>query len=151
MPAVLVLKCLLNFQKCTIRELDETDWEECKLDIHHVFPQDWCKNHEIGPKQFNSILNKTPISYKANRMIGGKSPSGYLQQLQKHKNVQLDDAEMDAILATHHINPAFLRTDDYHGYIEARRQLLIAEISKVMGKDVIDTGEMVADDEVDDD
>lgn len=139
------------FWKSTIRELDESDWEECKLDIHHIFPQAWCKSHDIGPKLFNSILNKTPISYKANRMIGGKAPSEYLVQLQKHKNVKLDDAGMDAILATHHIDASFLRTDDYFGFIEARRQLLITEISNVMGKDVIDTGEIVADDDSDDD
>jgi len=139
------------FWKSTIRELDESDWEECKLDIHHIFPQAWCKTHDIGPKQFNSILNKTPISYKANRMIGGKAPSDYLVQLQKHKNVKLDDAGMDMILATHHIDASFLRADDYFGFIEARRQLLINEISNVMGKDVVDTGELVADDDSDDD
>ena len=139
------------FWKSTIRELDESDWEECKLDIHHIFPQAWCKSHDIGPKLFNSILNKTPISYKANRMIGGKAPSDYLVQLQKHKNVKLDDAGMDTILSTHHIDATFLRADDYFGFIEARRQLLINEISNVMGKDVVDTGELVADDESDDD
>jgi hypothetical protein len=139
------------FWKSTIRELDESDWEECKLDIHHIFPQAWCKSHDIGPKLFNSILNKTPISYKANRMIGGKAPSDYLVQLQKHKNVKLDDAGMDTILSTHHIDATFLRADDYFGFIEARRQLLINEISNVMGKDVVDTGELVADDDSDDD
>ncbi len=83
------------FWKNTIREFDETDWEECKLDIHHVFPQDWCAKNGIEPKQFNSILNKTPVSYKANRMIGGKAPSEYLRQLQTNKSVLLDDAGMD--------------------------------------------------------
>ena len=47
------------------------------------------------PKRYNSVLNKTPISYKANRMIGGKSPSEYLMQIQTHKSVQLDDTGMD--------------------------------------------------------
>ncbi len=135
------------FWKSTIRELDETDWEECKLDIHHVFPQDWCIKNGVEAKRFNSILNKTPISYKSNRMIGGKAPSEYLQQLQNHKSVELDNAGMDAILKTHHIDPTFLRKDDYPGFIEARRELLIAEISKVMGKPIVDTGEAVADDE----
>jgi hypothetical protein len=27
------------FWKSTIRDLDETDWEECKLDIHRIFPK----------------------------------------------------------------------------------------------------------------
>jgi hypothetical protein len=137
------------FWKSTIRDLDETDWEECKLDIHHIFPQDWCIKNGIEPKRFNSILNKTPISYKANRMIGGKAPSDYLEQLQGHKTVALADDGMDAILRTHYMDPAPLRSDDYSGFIEARRKLLIAEIAKVMGKPVVDTGEAIADDESD--
>ena len=84
-------------------------------------------------------------------MIGGKAPSYYLAQLQKHKHVKLYDAGMDTILSTHHIDATFLRADDYFGFIEARRQLLINEISNVMGKDVVDTGELVADDDSDDD
>lgn len=139
------------FWKSTIRDLEETDWEECKLDIHHLFPQDWCAKNGIEPKQYNSILNKTPISYKANRMIGGKAPSEYLKQLQEHKSVVLDAAGMDAILRTHHVDPALLRADDYSAFIESRRKLMIAEISKAMGKPVAETGEAVAEDEDSDD
>lgn len=137
------------FWKSTIRELDETDWEECKLDIHHVFPQDWCAQNNIEPKRFNSILNKTPISYKANRMVGGKAPADYLKQLQTHKSVMLDDAGMDGILRSHFVDPGFLRNNDYSGYIESRRQLMLSEISKAMGKAVVETGEAVADDDDD--
>lgn len=138
------------FWKSTIRELDETDWEECKLDIHHVFPQDWCRKNGIPPKRFNSILNKTPISYKANRMVGGKAPSEYLTQLQKHKTVQLDDDGMNAILATHYIDPASLRANDYDGFVESRRGLLLTELSKVMGKALVESGEPVEDDDPED-
>jgi hypothetical protein len=135
------------FWKSTIRELDETDWEECKLDIHHVFPRDWCRKQGIRPKRFNSILNKTPISYKANRMIGGKAPSDYLQQIQNHKSVQLNAGAMDTLLRTHHIDPPYLRSDDYEGFIESRRRLLIDEIASAMGKPVVETGETIPDDE----
>lgn len=86
------------FWKVAIRDLDETDWEERKLDIHHIFPKSWCDKQGIPASRYNSILNKTPISFKANRMIGGKAPSEYLVQLQKHDSVQLDDAGMNAIL-----------------------------------------------------
>lgn len=137
------------FWKSTIRELDETDWEECKLDIHHVFPKLWCGDNGIVPKRFNSILNKTPISYKANRMIGGKAPSEYLSQLQNHKQVQLHDEAMDEILASHFIVAEHLRANNYDQFIESRRRLLITEISKAMGKAVFSTGELIPDDEID--
>jgi hypothetical protein len=139
------------FWKTTIRDLDETDWEENKLDIHHIFPKDWCKKQDIGPTRFNSILNKTPISYKANRMIGGKAPSEYIQQLQTHKSVKLDAGEMDKLLVTHCLDTSLLRNDDYDGFVEARRKALVGHIAEVMGKPVVDTGEAVAEDEEDDD
>jgi hypothetical protein len=137
------------FWKSTIRDLDESDWEECKLDIHHIFPKAWCESQKIGPKRYNSILNKTPISYKANRMIGGKAPSEYLLQLQNHKTVQLDDAGMNSLLASHYIPGAFLRVNDYEGFIEARRGLLVEQIGHVLGKPVSLSEETVADDEID--
>jgi hypothetical protein len=135
------------FWKSTIRDLDETDWEECKLDIHHIFPQDWCKKQGIGPKRFNAILNKTPISYKANRMIGGKGPSEYLVQLEGHKSVQLDADGMDKLLKTHSLDPRFLRDDDFEGFIESRRQILLDQISQVMEKPPMSTNEAVPEDD----
>jgi hypothetical protein len=139
------------FWKSTIRELERTDWEECKLDIHHIFPKDWCKKRGIDEKRFDSILNKTPISYKANRMIGAKAPSAYLDQLQSHKSVQLGAAEMDELLATHSLDPEVLRRDDFDGFIEARRRLLIDHITAAMGKPAVDSNEGVSNDEIDDD
>ena len=137
------------FWKSTIRDLEETDWEECKLDIHHIFPKARCETKGIAPKRYDSILNKTPISYKANRMIGGKAPSEYLTQLQSHKSVQLDDRGMDSILASHCLDPSPLRGNDFDKFIETRRRLLVDRISVVMGKQVVETGEAVAEDESD--
>ena len=137
------------FWKSTIRDLDETDWEECKLDIHHIFPKVWCEAKGITLKRCDSILNKTPISYKANRMIGGKPPSEYLEQLQTHKSVQLDNRGMDSILMSHCLDPIPLRGNDFDKFVETRRRLLLDRISAVMGKEVVETGENVADDESD--
>ncbi len=139
------------FWKTTIRDLDETDWEDCKLDIHHIFPKAWCETNKIGPALYNSILNKTPISYKANRMIGGKAPSDYLLQIQKHPTVQLSDVEMDAILITHYLDTVSLRNNDYFAFIEERRFQLLARITRAMGKSMVDSTETIADDESDED
>ena len=138
------------FWKSTIRELDETDWEECKLDIHHIFPQDWCSKQGIQPRKYDSVLNKTPISYKANRMVVGKAPSDYLMQLQNHKSVMLEDEGMDELLRSHFIDPGFLRNNDFTGFLESRRRLLISEIAKVMGKPAVETGDAIPDDDSDD-
>lgn len=122
------------FWKATIRELDETDWEECKLDIHHIFPKKWCEDKQIPSSRYNSILNKTPIFYKANCMIGGKAPSDYLLKLQIHAAVQLDDAGMNLLLASRCIEPATLRQNDFEGFMAARKRTLLTKIEAVMGK-----------------
>src|SRR6185437_4534420 len=54
------------FWKARMVDLDR---DECKIDIHHIFPRDWCDGQKIDPIIYNAIVNKTPISYKANRMI----------------------------------------------------------------------------------
>jgi len=139
------------FWKSTIRELSVEDWNGYRLDIHHIFPKKWCETHNISRSRYNSILNKTPISFQANRMIGGNAPSHYLQQLQTHAQVQLDDAGMDAILQTHSINPQTLRTDDFEAFMSDRQQCLLEKISAAMGKTIIASDEPVPDDTDEDD
>jgi hypothetical protein len=120
------------FWKANIRELDD---EDVSLDIHHIFPRDWCEKHKIPRKAYDAIVNKTPISYKANRMIGGVAPSKYLPRLQQHKQVQLDDDSMDRILQSHLIPPRALRADDFQSFYENRKTALLALITRVMGKE----------------
>lgn len=140
------------FWKAKMTELDR---DECKIDIHHIFPRAWCEKQSpaIHPRVFNAIVNKTAISFKANRMIGGKAPSEYLEQLQEHKQVQLDDAGMDALLRSHLVDPAKLRSNNFSDFYEARKTALLKMIEGAMGKDAIQSAEAVAsdaDDELED-
>lgn len=121
------------FWKAGIQELDTDD---VNLDVHHIFPQDWCRGKQIERKVYDSIINKTPISYKSNRMIGGKAPSTYLKILQNHKQVQIDDVVMDGILASHRIDPTKLRADDFDGFMVARASSLLALVETAMGKQI---------------
>ena len=104
------------------------------LDIHHIFPEDWCKKRGLKPAVSNTIVNKTPISYKANRKIGGHAPSVYLPKLQGEKLVGLDDATMDALLHTHQIPAKCLRADDFDGFYQARKARLLQLVEQAMGK-----------------
>lgn len=121
------------FWKATIQELDH---EEVALDIHHIFPKAWCEKKGIRPAVFNSIINKTPISYKANRMIGGKAPSTYLKSLQSHPQVGISDDAMNDILASHNIDAETLRADDFEAFFEKRREHLLRAVEKVIGKTI---------------
>ncbi|AUX20619.1 hypothetical protein SOCEGT47_010920 [Sorangium cellulosum] len=129
----------------------DLDLDDVKLDIHHIFPKKWCEERGIPPRIFNAIVNKTAISYKANRMIGGRAPSLYLAQIQSHAQVQLDDAAMDAILKSHVIAPALLRADSFEAFYAARKAALLGLVERAMGKAPTEALPIAADDEDEDD
>ncbi|WP_421273879.1 GmrSD restriction endonuclease domain-containing protein [Aeromonas veronii] len=119
------------FWKARIQELD---LEEIALDIHHIFPKAWCDANGIKPATYNSVINKTAISYKANRMIGGKAPSSYLKSVQEHAQVQMGDDAMNVILESHFIAPQSMREDDFEQFFALRQQSLLAIVAQAMGK-----------------
>jgi hypothetical protein len=129
--------------------LIDIDRNEEKIDIHHTFPRKWCEDQvpPITPRIYDSIVNKTAISYKANRKIGGKAPSEYLKQIETDKAVQLQPSAMDAILQTHCISPEFLRTDDFKGFMNARKATLLSLVEKAMGKVAVALGEAPSEDD----
>ncbi|MCB9127963.1 MAG: DUF262 domain-containing protein [Ardenticatenales bacterium] len=122
------------FWKGSITELDA---DEVALDIHHIFPRRWCEQQEIERERYDSILNKTPLSYKANRKVGSDAPSAYLQRLQNEKQVQLHDEAMDELLASHALSPDLLRQDAFDAFLEDRRRRLSRLIENAMGKPVV--------------
>ena len=130
--------------------IQELDLDEVALDIHHIFPRDWCIKQGIKKESYDSILNKTPLSYKANRKIGGDAPSVYLPRLQAEKHVQLTDEQLSEILVSHALDPALLRADDYEGFIADRRKRLSQLVATAMGKRVStipEGGEYIQNDE----
>src|SRR5262249_37439754 len=53
-----------------------------KIDVHHIFPQKWCKLHKIDRKVYDSIVNKTPLSKESNIAVSGDAPSVYLKRIE---------------------------------------------------------------------
>jgi len=103
-----------------------------KIDIHHIFPQKWCKANDIDAKRCDSVVNKTPISARTNRMIGGNAPSVYLSRVQKSAGT--DAGRMNEILRSHLIDPVPLGADDFHSFFETRSHALLERIERAMGK-----------------
>ena len=106
------------------------------VDIHHIFPQDWCKKQSIDKNIYDSIINKTPLSFKTNRIIGGVAPSEYLEKLEKgnSETPSIDQARLDAYLKSHLIDPEVLRTNDFESFMVNRQKQLLALIEKATGK-----------------
>ncbi len=111
--------------------------DEKRIDIHHIFPKAWCKAQSIPVEKYDCILNKTPMSKKANVKIGGDAPYRYLNKIQRDPDVRLDDAAMDELVESHAIRPSLLRADDFDGFITDRSKRLCKLIEKAMGKPVV--------------
>lgn len=119
------------FWKAGVQELDQMGEA---LDIHHIFPVNWCDKNGIERDFYDSAVNKTPISYKANRKIGGAAPSKYLPSLQNDTQVGLTDLEMDRLLESHFIDPGTLRNDNFQIFLRNRAIALLEVIYAAMGK-----------------
>lgn len=116
---------------------DQNYFEEA-VDIHHVFPKKWCRQRKpepVPPGLFDSIVNKTPLTARTNRMIGGRAPSDYLRGLRDRDGVA--GAAEDANLTSHLIDPDTMRQDEFEAFFETRQRALLERIGRVMGKQLI--------------
>ena len=116
--------------------IDEQISSDSGIDIHHIFPRDWCRNQGIESKDFNSIINKTALSASTNRKIGGRAPSEYWQEIQEESKSTIDKVKMDEILASHLISADALRADNFEAFFEARKKALLDAIEKAIGEAV---------------
>jgi len=105
-----------------------------KVDIHHIFPEKWCKTTGIEPGTYDSVINKTALAARTNRQIGGRAPSKYLPAIEKAAGV--GEVRMDEILRSHCIAPEELRTDRFGEFYAARAEALLQRIEGATGKTI---------------
>jgi len=124
------------------------------VDIHHIFPQEWCKKKGIKSSVFDSIINKTPLSYKTNRIIGCEAPSEYLAKLERGNNQTppIEPERLNSFLKSHLIEPSLLRADAFEAFMSDRQKRLLRLIEEATGKvaysgDIQEEGEDVEVDE----
>ena len=118
------------------QKFDHTVFFGDLVDIHHIFPQDWCKKQGISPQIYDSIINKTPLTYRTNRIIGGVAPSQYLQRLHTGdaRTPAIAMVTLNAYLKSHYINPDLLHTDSFNMFMEDRQTQLLTLIEQATGK-----------------
>lgn len=116
------------------KALDKVQYVDLAVDIHHIFPQKWCNDTGIDDEHRESIINKTTISARTNRTIGGAAPSSYLKVIETR--AQLEAHRLDELLGTHLVPAELLRADDFDGYFKARRESLCKLVEAAIGKNV---------------
>lgn len=116
------------------KALDKVQYSSLSVDIHHIFPQHWCGLNDIDDERRESIVNKTAISARTNRTIGGSAPSKYLGAIET--KAQVPPAQLDNLLDTHLVSPSALRADEFDVFFVDRRERLCQLIERAMGKAV---------------
>lgn len=116
------------------KEMDFVSFIGDATDIHHIFPAHHCDKAGIDRARWNSVINKTPICARTNRIIGGYAPSKYLSSIIRNHNTSED--ELKAALASHQIDVDAIFADDFDTYFEKRRNALLDLIEQATGKPV---------------
>lgn len=115
-------------------EMDFSTYSNEKIDIHHIFPKDYCIGQNYEKNKWNSIVNKTPISASSNREIGGVAPSIYLGKLEKKGSVMQSD--LDGYVETHWIDHSMLRNNEFQNFIIDRAKKLLNAIETATGRTI---------------
>lgn len=115
-------------------EMDFSTYSNEKIDIHHIFPKDYCIKQNYDKWKWNSIVNKTPISANSNREIGGVAPSIYLDKLEKKQSTSPE--QLNSCVESHWINHTLLRADDFDHFIIDRAARLLSAIESATGRTI---------------
>ena len=108
------------------------------VEDHHIFPRSKAKDLH-AENDIDSILNRTLISDKTNKLFANKTPSEYLTGIIKHQNI--DKNELQYRLSTHLISPKafeYLLKDDFKGFIKEREQTILDEFEKLLSFEYCD-------------
>lgn len=107
-------------------------------DIHHIFPEVFCKKQHYDERKWNSIVNKTPLLPESNRAIGGEAPSIYTKKILKM--IDGDEQQLRTRVESHLADYDYLANDDFDSYLIDRAKKLLVLIETAMGKVVADKG-----------
>jgi len=124
------------------KEYEQTVFMKEDVDIDHIFPKKWCKENNIKKDDYDSIINKAPISPNTNRgVVSGKAPSEFIKDIENGNTkikgaIPLSEKEINENLMSHKMDPSFLRNDDFEGFFKDRREKLADLIEEKMVKRV---------------
>ncbi|MCX5057539.1 MULTISPECIES: DUF262 domain-containing protein [unclassified Streptomyces] len=105
--------------------------DEYSVDVRQVFPKTWFRRGNSEGLPTNSIVNKTPLSYRAAMDMTG-APASYVSTMVAASDMRPE--WFDDVLATHLIDPEALRDNDYERFYNDRSKQLQDLVHAAMGK-----------------
>ena len=118
----------------TGQPIDIHAYVEDAIDIHHIFPRNWCDRNGIESWIADSIVNKTALDAHTKRRIGSNAPSVYISRIESGDGIE--SHVLDGFLRTHDIDPVALRRDDFAQFFNQRFESLLRHAERAMGKPV---------------
>lgn len=115
------------------QEMDFALYKSSAIDIHHIFPRSYCIKQGYDSLKWDSIINKTPITYSTNREIGGAAPSKYLAKIENNK---VSHNALTDYLASHWIEMSDCSADNFDGFILHRAKCILDAIVTATGKTI---------------
>ena len=55
--------------------IELTNYFDEAVDIHHIFPANYCEKQKLPRPKWNCVVNKAPLTAATNRTLGGRAPS----------------------------------------------------------------------------
>ncbi len=105
-------------------------------DIHHIFPEDYCRKMNYPQDKWNSIVNKTPLLASTNRSIGGDAPSCYCKKIMD--SAEITEDELKARVESNLVDYDSFIVDDFDDYFISRAKAILKIVEKAMGKTIAD-------------
>lgn len=115
------------------QSMDFTQFKAANIDIHHIFPRSYCIKRGFPEEKWDSVINKTPISYITNREIGGIAPSEYLKRI----SAKVDRSDLMKYLSSHWITMEDCEANDFDAFMRHRATALLDAIAAAMGKRIV--------------
>jgi hypothetical protein len=105
------------------------------IDLHHIFPRAYCEKMNYPKEKYDSIINKTPIAARTNKIVGGSAPSSYLPKI---VSKGMDEESLRINVESHFIDYSYLSSDNFNEFITDRASRLLDAIVAATGKPVTD-------------
>lgn len=102
------------------------------VDFRQIFPKAWFERAGAKDPRMTSVINKAPLSLRAAKTIGGRSPATYLEMFARESGLPAD--WIDDLVDSQRVDPKTLRANDFDAFYQDRIQRLLTLIEKAMGK-----------------